>query len=282
MDFNDLLIEKENQIALVTINRPKVLNALNAELIRQLSLAFGNLEKENDVQVIILTGSGEKAFVAGADIKELSELNAQSALAFAQRGLALMQQIEEHRLPVIAAINGFALGGGCEIALACDIRIAIETAKIGLPEVSLGLIPGFGGTQRLARLVGRGRAKQMMFSGEHINAAKALELGLIDTLVPADWKEVPQDDGTLKSKPDGTANKEKLIGAAKTMAEAIIQQGSIAVQAAKRAVNHGLDMSLSDGCAYEAALFSGLFATKDAKEGMSAFLEKRKAKFSGE
>ena len=281
MEFKDLTIEYKDQVAIVTMNRPKVLNALNAELFRQLGLAFSNLEKDENVQVIILTGSGDKAFVAGADIEELSTLDSQGALVVSQRGQAVMQQIEEHRLPVIAAVNGFALGGGCEIALCCDIRLAIETAKLGLPEVTLGLIPGFGGTQRLARLVGRGRAKQMLFSGEFVDASKALELGLVDGVIPAEWKEITLDDGSTKKKPDGTVNKENLMDAALELAAKIIKQGPLAVQAGKRAINHGLDMSLKDGCAYEAALFAGLFATDDATEGLGAFLEKRKAGFVG-
>ena len=279
MEFKDLIIEEKDNLAIITINRPKVLNALNAETIRQLSLAFANYEKSDTVQIIILTGSGDKSFVAGADIAELLELDTRSSLSLAKRGQNLMQQIEEHTLPVIAAINGFALGGGCELALACDIRLAIETAKMGLPEVSLGLIPGYGGTQRLPRLIGRGRAKQLIFTGEHISAQQAYDLGIVDQVISGDWIEITQDDGSVKKKPDGETNRKKLLDCAIDLAQKILKNGPLAVQAAKRAINHGVEMSLTEGCIYESALFSGLYSTEDTKEGLKAFLEKRKANF---
>lgn len=279
MDFKDLIVDMKDRVAIITINRPQALNALNAELIRQLALAFNELEKSTDIDVIILTGSGSKAFVAGADIKELSQLDHLTSRTVSQQGQLLMEQIENTKQPVIAAVNGFALGGGCELALACDIRVALETAKLGLPEVTLGLIPGFGGTQRLSRLVGRGKAKQMIFSGEMIGAEEAYRLGLVDELVAAEWKDVPQEDGSTKRKPDGDASKEKLMAFAEKMAGSITKNGQIAVRAAKRAINHGLDMSLHDGNAQESEIFAGLFATEDTAEGLAAFIEKRAANF---
>ncbi|OQY29017.1 MAG: crotonase [Candidatus Cloacimonetes bacterium 4572_55] len=274
MKFNELLIEYKKDIAIVAINRGKALNALNTDTLRQLSSVFCELENREEIRVIILTGSGTKAFVAGADIQELSDLDHQSGLTFSQLGHQLMDKIERQTQPVIAAINGFALGGGCEIALACDIRVAIETAKLGLPEVSLGLIPGFGGTQRLARAVGRGKAKQLIFTGDMINAVEAYRIGLVDEVVPAQWAEIKG-----KKRPDGEVNKANLLAYAEKLAEKIAARGQIAVQAAKRGINHGMNMSLSDANAFERSLFAGLFATADAKEGLGAFLEKRSPEF---
>ncbi len=282
MEFKDVQIERKGSTAIVSIHRPQALNALNYETIQQLTQVFVALENDPAVAAIILTGSGTKAFVAGADIKELAQLNYMTSLHFVQFGQALMEKVETLRQPVIAAINGFALGGGCELALACDIRVALDTAQLGLPEVSLGLIPGFGGTQRLARLVGRGKAKQLIFSGDRIDAAEAQRIGLVDEIVKADWLEEAQPDGTIKRKIDGEKSKAKLLKFAEDLAAKMGKHSQIAIQTAKRAINHGLDMSLRDGNAFEANVFTGLFSTADTGEGLAAFIEKRTPNFKNE
>ncbi len=246
-------------VAVVTVDRQEALNALNTAVIAELDAAFAALASNHAVRVVILTGAG-RAFVAGADIKEMAEFTAVQARAFARTGQGLMNRIECFPHPVIAAVNGFALGGGCELAMACDIRIASERAKVGQPEVALGVTPGFGGTQRLARLVGRSAAKYLLFTGETIGAARALELGLFDEVVPP----------------------ESLMARCQEIAGVICRKGPLAVAYCKAAVNEGVESDLGRGLAHEAELFAQTFATHDQKEGMKAFVEKREAAFSGE
>ena len=260
MNFNSLLLEIADGVAVVTINRPAALNALNREVLDELAAAFSELESSEDVACVILTGSGSKAFVAGADIAEMQALDAVSAEHFAQLGHALLNSIENFPKPVIAAVNGFALGGGCELAMACDIRIAAENARFGQPEVNLGVIPGFGGTLRLARLVGKGRAKELIFTGDMIDAQEAYRIGLANKVVAA----------------------EELLAKARSMATKIASKGPVAVRFAKEAIDNGLEMDLDRAGRLEAGLFGLCFATADQKEGMQAFLNKRPAKFTGQ
>jgi len=259
MGSENLLIDVRDNVALLTINRPKVLNALDADVLVDLLEAFRELERDQAVRVVILTGSGQKAFVAGADIAEMTGLNQPQALAFARMGQKLMNFIGTMAKPVIAAVNGFALGGGLELALACDFVYASENAKLGLPEVTLGVMPGFGGTQKLGRLIGRNRANEMIFTGRILNAVEAKEWGLVNAVFPS---------GELVAKTLETAGK-------------IAGQGLLGVAHAKQAIKNGLDMAEPDGMDYEAVLFASLFATADQKEGMHAFLDKRKAAFTG-
>ncbi len=259
MEYKNIKLGKDGSVAIVTIDRPQMLNALNDETIAELDHCFTAIADDESILCVILTGGGEKSFVAGADINELAVCDVVSGRAKCDRGQKLLSKIENLRQPVIAAINGFALGGGCEIAMACDIRLASEKAKIGQPEVSLGIIPGYGGTQRLSRLVGRGKAKQMIFTGDHINAAEALRIGLVDEVYPP----------------------EELMTKAKEMARKIASKGPLAITAAKEAINLGLDVDLKSGCEHEASLFAGICASEDKTEGTKAFLEKRKAEFKG-
>jgi len=258
-NYENILFEKENGIGIVTINRPKVLNALNAGTILELDRLFDEIARDDSIHAVIVTGSGEKAFVAGADIAEMASMSAIEGRNWGKLAQAVFNKLENLPQPVIAAVNGFALGGGCELAMACDIRIASEKAKFGQPEVSLGVIPGFAGTQRLPRLVGKGRAKELLFSGGMIDAAEAHRIGLANKVVTP----------------------EELIAAARDMAGIIMSRGPVAVRLCKAAVNEGLDMDLESGMAYEAEVFGLCFATADQKEGMSAFLGKRKANFVG-
>lgn len=254
--MNNLLVEVESGIAVVTINRPKSLNALNSETLAELSECFSDIEKRNDVKVLILTGSGEKSFVAGADISEMVSSDAINGRKMALLAKAAFEKLENMRQVTIAAVNGFALGGGCEIAMACDIRVASENAKFAQPEVGLGTIPGFGGTQRLARLVGKGRAKELIFTTDMIDAQEAYRIGLANKVVPL----------------------AELLDKCKEMAKKIMAQSSFAVSMAKAAINAGLDVDLNSGLKLEADLFGLTFATADKKEGMTAFMEKRKEK----
>jgi enoyl-CoA hydratase len=258
-DFQNLLFEKKNQIAYITLNRPKVLNALNMATMEELRQAFASVKDDAEVRVVILTGSGEKAFVAGADIGELSQHNAVSAKEYTHKGQAIIDSIENLGKPTIACINGFALGGGCELAMACTMRLASENAKLGQPEVKLGLIPGYGGTQRLSRLVGKGIAMQLVLAGEMITAQEAHRIGLVNEVVPA----------------------AELIPRAESIAAKIIANAPLAIQYAMEAVNHGLDLPLSEGLYLEATLFGVVCATEDKNEGTKAFLEKRAAQFKG-
>ncbi|MDR1623309.1 MAG: enoyl-CoA hydratase/isomerase family protein [Synergistaceae bacterium] len=254
--MNNLLVEVENGIAVVTINRPKSLNALNSETLAELSECFSDIEKRDDVKVLILTGSGEKSFVAGADISEMVNNDAIGGRKMALLAKAAFEKLENMRQATIAAVNGFALGGGCEIAMACDIRVASENAKFAQPEVGLGTIPGFGGTQRLPRLVGKGRAKELIFTTDMIDAQEAYRIGLANKVVPL----------------------AELLDKCKEIAKKIMAQSSYAVSLAKAAINAGLDVDLSSGLKLEADLFGVTFATADKKEGMTAFVEKRKEK----
>ncbi len=259
MNYENILSEKKNSVAYVTINRPKVLNALNMATMEELRSAFAAIKDDREIRVAILTGSGEKAFVAGADIAELSKHDPVSAKEYTHRGQSVLDLIENLGKPVIACINGFALGGGCEIALACTFRLASENAKLGQPEVKLGLIPGYGGTQRLPRLVGKGIAMQLLLAGEMINAQEALRIGLVNEVVAA----------------------AELIPRAETIAQKIIANAPLAVQYAMEAVNKGMEMSLSEGLYLEATLFGLCCATEDKAEGTTAFFEKRPAQFKG-
>jgi enoyl-CoA hydratase len=259
-EYTNLLLEIDNDgIGTVIINRPKALNALNAATVYELDQMFDELAANDAVKVVIVTGSGEKSFVAGADIIEMKAKTAIEGRQWGQLAQAVFSKIENLAKPVIAAVNGYALGGGCELAMACDIRIASEKAKFGQPEVSLGIPPGFGGTQRLSRLVGKGRAKELLFTGDMIDASEAYRIGLANQVVAP----------------------EELINTAKTMAKKIMSRAPIAVQVCKSAVNKGLDVDLNSGIAYEAEVFGLCFATEDQKEGMTAFIEKRKANFIG-
>jgi enoyl-CoA hydratase len=257
--FENIRYEKKDQIALITIARPKVMNALNAPTLKELTQAFETVRDDDDVRVAILTGEGEKAFVAGADITEFVGLGAVGAEALSVRGQNVFSLVENCGKPVIAAVNGFALGGGCELALSCTIRIASENARFGQPEVKLGLIPGYGGTQRLARLVGKGRAMQIVLTADMIKADEALRIGLVnEVLAPAD-----------------------LLPRAEAIAHKIIANAPISIRLSIEAVNKGLDMSLSEGLTLEASLFGLSFSTADKTEGTQAFLEKRAPQFKG-
>ncbi len=260
MTFENILLEKKNAIAYVTVNRPKVLNALNMATMEELGVAFQEIKNDASIRVAILTGAGEKAFVAGADIGELAKQDAVSGKEYAHRGQAVLDLIENLGKPVIACINGFALGGGCELALACTLRLASDNAKFGQPEVKLGIIPGYGGTQRLPRLVGKGLAMQMVLSGEPITAQEAHRIGLVNEV---------------------TAAAEELIPRAEAIAAKIIANAPLAVRYAMEAVNKGMEMTLAEGLYLEATLFGVCCATEDKKEGTTAFLEKRPARFSG-
>src|SRR5437762_11761464 len=259
MTFESLVFEKKNNIAYVTINRPKVLNALNMATMGELRNAFTDLKQDREVRVVILTGAGEKSFVAGADIGELQKNNPVEAKEYTHRGQAVLDLIENLGKPVIACINGFALGGGCEIAMACTMRLASDNAKLGQPEVKLGIIPGYGGTQRLPRLVGKGIAMQLLLTGEMISAQEAHRIGLVNEVVPAP----------------------ELIPRAEAIAQKIIANAPLAVQYTMEAVNKGMETPLAEGLYLEAVLFGAACATEDKKEGTTAFLEKRQAQFKG-
>ncbi len=259
MTFQNILLEKKNSIAYVTVNRPKVLNALNMETMEELRAAFTDIKNDADIRVALLTGSGEKAFIAGADIGELAKQDAVTAKEYTHRGQSVLDLIENLGKPVIACINGFALGGGCEISMACTMRLASENAKLGQPEVKLGIIPGYGGSQRLPRLVGKGVAMQLVLTGEIITAQEAHRIGLVNEV---------------------TASAE-LIPRAEAIANKIIANAPLAVQYTMEAVNKGTEMPLPDGLYLEALLFGIACATEDKKEGTTAFLEKRPAQFKG-
>jgi enoyl-CoA hydratase len=252
-----LLVDKQDGVALVTINRPQALNALNQELLERLLGYFDRVGADDSVRVVILTGAGEKAFVAGGDIALMQPLGAPVAREMALKAHDALNAIEACPKPVIAAINGYALGGGCELALACDIHIASDQARLGQPEINLGIIPGWQGTQRLTRLVGKGRAKELIYTGEIITAEEACRIGLVNQVVPG----------------------ETLLAAAREMAILIASKSLAALQLAKQAIDNGLEMDSQKAYLYEADLFGLCFATADQKEGMAAFLEKRKPRF---
>lgn len=260
MAYQNLLLEQtEPGIYLLIINRPQALNALNAATLDELAQAVAQVGADTGARALLVTGAGEKAFVAGADISEMQQLSAAQAQAFSEKGMQVMHALEALPLPVIALVQGYALGGGCELAMACDWIIASERAVFGQPEVNLGIPPGFGGTQRLARLVGRARALELVTTARQIKADEALALGLVAAVVPA------------------TELRSKGLETARTIAA----KGPVAVRLAKQAVQRGLDLDLANACAYETAAFALAFATTDQKEGMRAFLEKRAAQFSG-
>jgi len=259
MAYQTLLFEIRDGIAFVTINRPEKLNALNDQVVAELGQAADRITSDDSIRGVILTGAGPKAFVAGADIADLAKQGPFDGKARALRGQGVLRRLETCGKPVVAAVNGFALGGGCELALACHIRIASDTAKFGQPEVKLGIAPGYGGTQRLPRLVGKGRALQLILTGEMIDAAEAFRIGLVNKVVPA---------------ADLAAESEKLV-------RGILAMGPLAVRLALEAVERGLDMSLDEGLLLEANHFGLLAATADMKEGLTAFLEKRAPKFAG-
>ena len=258
-NLENVIYDKKGPIAYVTLNRPKVLNALNKATINDLRAAFEDARDDSAVQGVILTGAGEKAFAAGADIAEVAKDTAVEAEEATRRGQALTDLIENLGKPVIAAVNGFALGGGCELAIACTTRIVAESAKFGQPEVKLGVMPGYGGTQRLPRLVGRGRALRLILSGDIIDAAEAYRIGLADELVPDT----------------------QVIERAETVLKKIIVNAPLSLKYALEAVNKGLETSVAEGLLIEASLFAVCASTDDKKEGTSAFLEKRAPKFQG-
>ncbi len=259
METQNIVLDIKNHIATVTVNRPEKLNALNAETLTELYQVFKKLKQDNAVRVIILTGSGEKAFVAGADIEEIRRHDDISGRIFALRGQKIFRFIEKMEKPVIAAVNGYALGGGCELAMSCHLRIASEKAKFGQPEINLGLIPGYGGTQRLPRLIGRTRALFLLLTGEMIDAATALQFGLVNEVVAP----------------------ERLMERVNEIAALLAKKPIIAVQYILQAVDQGLDLNLDAAMNLESELFGNICATEDMKEGTSAFLEKRKPEFKG-
>lgn len=259
MAYDNLTIDRSERRAVLTVNRPDKLNALNSATLDELHAALAELAADREVGGVIVTGAGEKAFVAGADIAELARMNALTGVSTSRHGQDAFRFMERMSKPVIAAVNGYALGGGLELALACDLRIASENARFGLPEVTLGIIPGYGGTVRLPRLVGRGRALEMILTGDMVDAARALEMGLVNRVVPQD----------------------ELLDAARALLDTILKNGPVAVAKALEAVNRALDHSMEDALDLEANLFGLLAATDDMKEGMAAFLEKREAAFEG-
>lgn len=254
-----ILTEKSDRILTVTINRPEKMNALNGEVVAGLAAALDLARNDDEIGVVIITGTGEKAFVAGADIGELASLDPIAGRNHARSGQAVLNHIEDLGKPVIAAINGFALGGGCELAMACTLRIAADNARLGQPEVSLGLIPGYGGTQRLPRLVGEGVAMDLCLTGRLVKAEEAARIGLVNRVVPA----------------------AELISTAREMAGQILKNGPVAVRLTMEAIHRGLQMTLAEGLALETNLFGLVATTADKKEGTAAFLEKRPANFTG-
>ena len=259
VSYENLLVELDAGVAVLTINRPKVLNALNSATLDELRRALLSFRHDERVRCVIITGAGEKSFIAGADINELAVQTPVSGREHARRGQHVLDLIESLGKPVIAAINGFALGGGCELAMACTIRIAADTARLGQPEINLGIIPGYAGTQRLARLIGRGRALDMLLTGEHVNASEAFRLGLVNRVVPA----------------------ASVMEEARKLATTLAAKAPVAVRYILDAVNKGLDMPLAEAQTFEATLFGLVASTEDMREGTKAFLEKRKAEFKG-
>lgn len=259
MTFDNLLFERDGAVAILTFNRPKVLNALNGATLADLQAALDALAADDSVRVVILTGAGEKSFVAGADINELAVLTPAQGKEHARFGQGVFDRIETLGKPVIAAINGFALGGGCELAMACTLRVAADTARLGQPEINLGIIPGYAGSQRLPRLVGKGRALEILLTGDMVSAARAYEIGLVNAVVPA----------------------AELMTKARAMAQTLAGKAPIAARYIIEAVNQGLDMPLAQGQFLETALFGAIASTDDTKEGTAAFLEKRAAAWKG-
>jgi len=259
MEFKNLLMETSGNVATLTVNRPRSMNVLNSEVLEELECALHELNLDTGVKAVVLTGAGERAFVAGADIKEMAGMNATQGHAFARKGQQVMLLMERMEKAVIAAVNGYALGGGLELALACDFVYASSTARLGFPEVTLGIMPGFGGTQNLARLIGPNRANEMIFTGRMLDADKACAWGIVNEVFPP----------------------EELLKKALETARAIAQAAPLGVKSAKDAIANGLNMGKEEGFRYEAALFGVLFSTGDQLEGMGAFVEKRQAAFKG-
>jgi enoyl-CoA hydratase len=259
MSFDNLLLERDGAIAIITINRPKVLNALNSATLDELQRLLRDLQRDDAVRVVILTGAGEKSFVAGADINELAGLTPVGGRDHALAGQQVFDLIENLGKPVIAAINGYALGGGCELAMACTLRLAADTARLGQPEIALGLLPGYAGTQRLPRLVGKSKAMEMMLTGTPITAGEALRVGLVSRVVPA----------------------ADLMAEARTLAGQLATVAPIAMRCIISAVNAGAEMAFAQACQHEAALFGLVVSTEDMREGTAAFLDKRKPHFKG-
>jgi len=259
MEYKNLLFEVADGVATITFNRPKALNAMNSETMTELADAAARCRNDEAIKVVILTGAGDKAFVAGADISQMQDMRPQDALAFMELGHETLRLLETMAKPVIAAVNGFALGGGTEISLACDMRFASENARFGQPEILIGLIPGWGGTQRLARLAGMGRAKELIMGGEQIDAKRAYEIGLVNRVYPAD----------------------QLLAETKKFASKLARLPGFALKMAKHAINFGYDLALDNGNRLEMECCAQCFSTDDQKEGMKAFLEKRKPAFKG-
>ena len=259
MEFKNILLSTDGEIGTLTINRPKALNALNMETLQEIQMGIQEIKNRSEVRVLIITGAGEKAFIAGADISEMRGMNSIEALNFSKLGHLTLKMIEDLDRPVLAAVNGFALGGGTELALACDFIYASENARFGLPEVTLGIFPGFGGTQRLPRLIGKGKAKELIMTGKMISSQEAFALGIANRVFP----------------------QSSLMDETKKVASQIAGNGAVAVRLAKMAVNAGFNMELTEACSLESYAFSLGFTTEDQKEGMTAFLEKRKPNYKG-
>lgn len=259
MAYENIIFSQSEGCVTITFNRPKALNALNDALQDEFYDALEKIDADEDIRVLILTGAGEKAFVAGADITELAKINSLQAKVFAKKGHLIISRLQQLSIPVIAAVNGFALGAGCEVALACDFVYASENAMFGVPEINLGLIPGFGGTQRLPRLIGTAMAKELLFTGGMISAQEAYRIGLVNKVFPSD----------------------QLMQQVNKTASVIATKGKVSLRAVKLSVNNGMNVDLATGCNIEIDAFSLCLASEDAKEGTTAFLEKRKAEFKG-
>ena len=260
MSYETVIFERDGDIGIIRFNRPKALNAINVEMVNELNGVLDEVEQDGTLRVLVLTGEGGKAFVAGADILHMVNLDSLGARRFSREGHRLLNRLESLAIPVIASVNGFALGGGTEIAMACDFIYASEGAKFGQPEINLGIIPGFGGTQRLSRLVGKNLAKELCMTGVMISALEAKQIGLVNKVFSADklWEE------TMKT------------------AQLLCTKGRVSIRAVKRCIDRGFDTDLANGCYIESEGFAVSFASEDAREGMSAFLEKRKPQFKGE
>jgi len=259
MEYKNIIFQIEEQIATITFNRPKVLNALNEASLKEFSHAIDKVAGDEDIRVLILTGAGDRSFVAGADITEFLKFNALKAKIFSEMGHGIVSKLQELPIPVIGAVNGFALGGGCEVVIACDFIYASENAMFGLPEINLGIIPGFGGTQRLPRIIGKNRAKEMIFTGKMISAAEAQVMGLVNKVCVQN----------------------QLMDEVLNVAKVIVSKGKVSLRAAKQAINTGMDVDLKTGCRIEIDAFAVCLASPDAKEGTKAFLEKRPPDFKG-
>ena len=259
MEFKNLLIENNQGIVTLKINRPQALNALNPDVLLELGTYAHEINKNDEIKAVIITGAGEKAFVAGADIAAMKDMSSMQAKEFCDLGHRVMKLIENAHKPVVAAVNGFCLGGGLELALSCDFIYASENAKLGLPEVNLGIFPGFGGTQRLPRLIGKNRAKELIFTAKMLSAQEAYEWGIVNKVTPA----------------------ADLLTTVQATVQEMLKKGPLAIQLSKQAVNQGTDLDINSGLAIEKAIFPTIFSTEDKKEGITAFLEKRKAEFKG-